>query len=210
MYYYNGTYTPESAVERVFSPRWYLIRPWQVQGELLEAAKIVRDVQPRVILEIGSLKGGTLFVWAQMTHPRATIISVDLPDVRWGGGYDPEHARTLQRLKQPQQTLHLIRADSHAQCTFTEVQRLLGGRPIDFLFIDGDHAYEGVKKDFEMYASLVKPPGIIALHDIASGPPEVVGEVPRFWKRIRPQFDVREIVAKPDQAGFGIGLICIR
>jgi hypothetical protein len=37
---------------------------------------------------------------------------------------------------------------------------------VDFLFIDGDHSYEGVKKDFEMYSPLVKSGGLIAFHDI--------------------------------------------
>jgi hypothetical protein len=30
---------------------------------------------------------------------------------------------------------------------------------VDFLFIDGDHTYEGVKKDFEMYSPLVRREG---------------------------------------------------
>ncbi len=36
---------------------------------------------------------------------------------------------------------------------------------IDFLFIDGDHSYEGVKTDFELYSKLLSDRGIIAIHD---------------------------------------------
>ncbi len=36
---------------------------------------------------------------------------------------------------------------------------------IDFLFIDGDHSYEGVKTDFELYSKLLSNRGIIAIHD---------------------------------------------
>jgi len=36
---------------------------------------------------------------------------------------------------------------------------------IDFLFIDGDHSYEGVKTDFELYSKLLSDKGIIAIHD---------------------------------------------
>jgi hypothetical protein len=36
---------------------------------------------------------------------------------------------------------------------------------IDFLFIDGDHSYEGVKKDFELYSTILSEKGIIMLHD---------------------------------------------
>ena len=36
---------------------------------------------------------------------------------------------------------------------------------IDLLFIDGDHSYEGVKLDFELYSKLVSPKGVIIIHD---------------------------------------------
>ena len=36
---------------------------------------------------------------------------------------------------------------------------------IDFLFIDGDHSYEGVKKDFELYSKIISDNGTIVLHD---------------------------------------------
>ena len=36
---------------------------------------------------------------------------------------------------------------------------------IDFLHIDAGHSYEDVKKDFELYSTLVKPSGMISIHD---------------------------------------------
>jgi len=36
---------------------------------------------------------------------------------------------------------------------------------IDVLFIDGDHSYEGVKKDFELYSTILSENGVIFLHD---------------------------------------------
>jgi len=36
---------------------------------------------------------------------------------------------------------------------------------IDVLFIDGDHSYEGVKLDFELYSKILSPRGIILIHD---------------------------------------------
>ena len=36
---------------------------------------------------------------------------------------------------------------------------------IDFLFIDGDHSYEGVKTDFELYSKILVDNGVIVLHD---------------------------------------------
>lgn len=36
---------------------------------------------------------------------------------------------------------------------------------IDLLFIDGDHSFDGVKKDFDLYANKMSKNGVIALHD---------------------------------------------
>jgi len=36
---------------------------------------------------------------------------------------------------------------------------------IDVLFIDGDHSYEGVKSDFELYSTILSENGIIMIHD---------------------------------------------
>lgn len=39
---------------------------------------------------------------------------------------------------------------------------------IDVLFIDGDHSYEGVKKDFDLYSTILSDKGIIIIHDTDS------------------------------------------
>jgi len=36
---------------------------------------------------------------------------------------------------------------------------------IDVLWIDGDHSYEGVKTDFELYSNIMNDKGIIIIHD---------------------------------------------
>lgn len=36
---------------------------------------------------------------------------------------------------------------------------------IDVLFIDGDHTYDGVKKDFDLYSTILSKNGIIIIHD---------------------------------------------
>lgn len=36
---------------------------------------------------------------------------------------------------------------------------------IDVLFIDGDHSYDGVKKDFDLYSQIMNENGLIILHD---------------------------------------------
>lgn len=42
------------------------------------------------------------------------------------------------------------------------------GGPVDFVFVDGDHSYEGLRGDWEAWAPLVAPGGVVALHDSCS------------------------------------------
>lgn len=41
---------------------------------------------------------------------------------------------------------------------------------IDFVFVDGDHSYEGIKADWEGWAPLIAAGGLIGLHDSRSTP----------------------------------------
>ncbi len=112
--------------------------------------------------------------------------------------------RTYARARQQ---AHFLRADSHDPQTLKRLRVILNDRPIDFLMIDGDHTYSGVKSDFEDYGPLVRSGGLVAFHDIAPGPAENVGGVPDFWREVKSRFDHEEFVEDWKQGGFGIGVI---
>jgi cephalosporin hydroxylase len=204
---YNGAFTPESAVKHVFG--WGSLSPWQAPEELLEVARIVQAQRPKTMLEIGSAMGGTLFVWCQMADPQATVVSIDLPGGAFGGGYEADRMPLMRRLKQSCQTLFLLRADSHSSVTLLRVEEILKNNRIQFLFIDGDHSYQGVRQDFEMYSPLVAPGGIIGFHDIVVAPDGSGGEVHEFWNEAKLRFRHREVISDQGHAGYGIGLLFV-
>ena len=115
------------------------------------------------------------------------------------------------------QRLDLVRGDSHDAAVVEHVRDLLGGRRLDLLFIDGDHTYDGVRRDFESYRSLVRPGGIIAFHDISPARPdnaaadaasaEQPGDVPRFWSEIKVDRDAQEFMDRNRLGAMGIGVI---
>jgi predicted O-methyltransferase YrrM len=138
------------------------------------------------------------------------LVSVDLPDGEFGGGYPQWRVPLYRAFARGSQRVELLRADSHAETTRDRVQELLAGRPVDFLFIDGDHTYDGVARDFELYTPLVRPGGLVALHDIVpQGDSDefLVGDVPRFWSELRERHEVHELVEDWQQGRFGIGAI---
>lgn len=184
-----------------------LIKPMQIQEEILTLLRILNNIKPKVVLEIGTANGGTLFLFTRVASEDATLISIDLPGGVFGGGYPLWKIPLYKSFALPNQKIYLIRDDSHSPSTLKKVQQILDGRKVDFLFIDGDHSYEGVKKDFEMYSPLVREGGIIAFHDIVLGPEYNVGGVPRFWKEIKRKYKYKEIVKDWNQNGWGIGII---
>ena len=121
----------------------------------------------RAILEIGTAHGGTFFLFSRAAAANALLVSLDLPEGRWGGGYSNWGTWIFRRLLLPGQSAHFVRADSHSATALEWVKQALGGTPLDLLYIDGDHSYEGVKADFDMYSGLIRPGELIIFHDIA-------------------------------------------
>jgi predicted O-methyltransferase YrrM len=180
--------------------------PFQIRDEMMSLLLRLRERPPRSVLELGTARGGTLFLFTRIASRDATLVSVDMVDGPFGGGYPRVHGPLLRSFALGRQEIHLIRGDSHASATYERVRRIVGAQPIDLLFIDADHTYEGVRSDFAMYAPMVASGGLIAFHDIVDGPEDAVGGVPRFWREIRPEA-AEEIVADWDQGGYGIGLM---
>lgn len=184
-----------------------IVGPYQSRDEILELLMILDKMDGKVIMEIGTATGGTLFLLSRVASEDATVISIDLPRRRFSGGYPAWRILLYKSFSVCNQRLHLIRANSHNQKTLEKVKNILNDRRIDILFIDGDHSYDGVKRDFEMYSPLVKTDGIIVFHDIVPGPKDNVGGVPEFWQEIRTKYEHREIVKDWSQNGWGLGIL---
>ena len=199
--------------EEVFDFAWNfyfgVIRPSQIKEEFLELLKIFKEQNSKYILEIGTASGGTLFCFCKLAKNDATLISIDLPEGPFGGGYPKWKIPIYRSFAKNNQKIYLIRDDSHKSETLEKLKSILGNEKIDFLFIDGDHTYEGVRKDFEMYSPLVANGGIIAFHDIVLHPPETFCEVHKFWKEVKHRYKHMEIVKNWNQGWAGIGMLYV-
>jgi predicted O-methyltransferase YrrM len=171
----------------------------QVRSEIVELGKILQASAPKRSFEIGTNYGGTLLLLCAISPPEAKIISVDLPSGRFGGGYPRRKTPLFRRFPRAGQQLHLIRADSHSHETKERVLRILEGEQLDYLFLDGDHTYAGVQRDFEMYAPLVRSGGIVAFHDIVAYKQETECQVSKFWSEIKHHYRHREIIEDLNQ-----------
>jgi hypothetical protein len=186
------------------------LSPLQVPQEYLDLLAWAWKQGFHSIAEIGTANGGTLVGWMAMTPTR--LVSIDLPGGIHGGGYPARKARLFGFLKDkisPSTHLELVRADSHLPATRTEVEAFLGGEQLDFLMIDGDHRYAGVKADFDVWRTLVRKGGYIGFHDIV--PHKKPGnscQVDRLWGEIKQEYpETLEIVADAGQGWAGIGIV---
>ena len=127
----------------------------------------------REYVEIGTLHGGSMsLMMHQYNPPHCT--GIDLFDY-YGGEIDTEGFVVSEDIAycniernllngMMQRPYQLIQANSQ------HVDFSLLPKKIQFLFIDGDHSYEGVKKDFYRYEGLVERGGVIVFDDYMSIP----------------------------------------
>lgn len=181
----------------------------QVRSEAVALGRMLKAHAPARSLEIGTNYGGTLLLLCNVSAPGAKIISVDLPSGRFGGGYPRRKIPLFRKFPKAGQQLHLIRADSHLEETREQVLRILDGELLDYLFLDGDHTYEGVRRDFDMYAPLVRSGGLIALHDISEHKTDTDCQVDKFWSEVRNHYSHQEIVENPKQGWAGLGVLFV-
>lgn len=183
-----------------------LIKPMQIKEEFIELLKIVKREKPKNFLEIGTAFGGTLFCFCRILPQNSKIISIDLPNGYLGGGYPKWKLPIYKSFANKNQNLYLIRGNSRSKTVISIIKKILNNEKLDFVFIDGDHRYNLVKKDFYIYKNFCKKGSIIAFHDIL---PDTIRktEVYKFWNEIKNQYKHKEIISNKNNKGFGIGLV---
>ncbi|MFC1772579.1 class I SAM-dependent methyltransferase [Pseudomonadota bacterium] len=191
----------------------------QNRYEITEYLKIIQKKKPKVIVEIGTARGGMLYCFCQLAAPDALIISIDLPGAPNCGGQTDDERNFYSSFTAQDQRLEFIPADSHLAATKELLKSILQDRKVDVLFIDGDHSRDGVKQDYEMYKEFAADDGLITFHDIKMYPKYwgIGNEVGLFWDEIASTNTVTEIVdpdgmCKPNRPDgvvpcWGIGIL---
>lgn len=182
----------------------------QNEWEFLTFLSMYRSLAPKKIIEIGSFYGGTLWFWLNEYNPNLQqVMCIDLP-------VPPNDSRYMQMLesrgmwnqwiKQREIAtrsrpviLHDIQANSQGEgLSFSK--QAFKDCDVDLLYIDGDHTYNGVKKDYYNYELLVRTGGLIVFHDVAGIP-----DVKRFWDEVKQGKQYIELAAANE--GWGTGII---
>ena len=173
---------------------------FQKISELAPLVRMLRRRTLRNVVEIGTFKGGTMWLWCQIANDDANIFSIDL---KAKSKADNRISSYLYGLAVEHQKVSLVRGDSGDIQTKDQLVKKLGASKIDFLFIDGDHSYRAVKRDFELYSPLVRRGGIVAFHDILYHPKFPETQVDKYWHELRGKYKFREFIDLEDERGWG-------
>ncbi len=175
----------------------------QNEWEFEQLLKKYKELEPKRIIEIGSFFGGTLYHWIENGKPE-NIVCVDLP-------IGPDDGRYQQMIESRQKwenwifnkgiVLNDIQGNSTDPKVVERVKEIYPDNNVDFLFIDGDHSYDGVKADYENYKGLVRKGGIIVFHDAVG-----YWTVKKLWDEIKIGNKYTEICNSGPE-GWGIAYI---
>ena len=120
--------------------------------------KLIREFTARnpAIINIGAGRGVSTLAMLEES-PFATIYSVDIT---------PCEGEIKNAQKAGLDTSRIIRLLGSS--------RLIGRHwsfPVDFIWVDGDHSYEGVKGDILVWSRHIVSGGVMAFHDCFDGDP---------------------------------------
>lgn len=173
---------------------------FQREWEFAQLLAIYQQRQPRRVLEVGTFHGGTLYHWLRLAAPGAVVVSVDsyreqVDNRPLYAGWTPAGV-----------ALHALMGDSRDPATIAQVASF---GPYDWIFIDAGHYEAEVQADWDSYAPLAAPGGVVALHDICPSPHDWI-QVDRVWRRIQAQgYVTQELVCAYGLDWSGIGVVFV-
>lgn len=178
----------------------------QKQEEIVALAELAAPRGPARIAEIGTYNGGTSLFLCGLSPSVRTFVGVDLA---------PHNDWLVSSLAPRGVNAAFLRGSSRDPSIREQVMAGFDEEPIDLLFLDGDHRYEGVFADLREYRTLMRAGGLIAFHDIVRDHGERCGRpaegwaggVPALWQEVRERFTHWEFVCDWEQDGCGIGVI---
>src|SRR5581483_8853697 len=168
------------------------IEGWLSDGEANELFRLARQFAPRqgaIIVELGSWKGKSSVMLAAGLLGKETprLFCID----PFGRDENPEHQERYYAdlLRRDPRDVKQVFRDNIAAFGLQDIVHPLKGysfefvtgwqERIDLLFIDANHEYEAVLRDFRQWSAFVKPGGVIVFHDANGrwpGPTRVVSE----------------------------------
>jgi predicted O-methyltransferase YrrM len=148
---------------------WFAgVRAAETQTTDRERAALAARASGRArVVEIGVWHGVTTSVLRRVMAPGGVLWAVDpFPPGRLGFSLQRPIARSeVDRVRNA--AVRWVRTTGEAAARLYREEM---GPPVELVFIDGDHSYDGLSRDWHAWSPLVAPGGVVCLHDSRSTP----------------------------------------
>jgi len=176
-------------------------------AEIFWALDLARSFLPdvRVILEIGSGRGGNLVMLSRLFKEPGLLISLSTVTEEATPYWPLLPVDLVRDVIHPVELIHIDQS-STSLLALALLEKTLRDRKIDLVFIDASHTYYDTKYNFVAYLRFLNRPSMVMFHDIAltEGSEECWAEV-----EATSLYPCESMVADPATHTNGIGVVHI-
>ena len=151
----------ESAREKYsYNFNWFGVPIIQYPQDVMAIQEVIWKVKPRVILETGIARGGSVLFYSSMLellHNDGIVIGVDV-DIR-------EHNRKVIVEHPLASRIHLVEGSSIDVETLEKVNAIVGDRGPVMVCLDSNHSHSHVLQELHAYSNWVTPGSYLVVFD---------------------------------------------
>lgn len=181
-------------VDKIFFTKTVLQNPsaWEGHGEF--AIKLVSELKPNVVVDLGVDFGFSTFCFGYSKIGR--VYGIDW----FKGDQHTGHRDTYDTVMKTYESLKIhygLNNIEFIKGDFNDIA-ITWDKKIDILHIDGLHTYEAVKNDYETWIKFCSEDAVIMFHDTVS----FKDSVGRFFNEIESDYKLNKLDS------FGLGIVC--
>ena len=160
---------------------------------------LIRELKPKVFVELGTHNGFSYFVGCQTVHELSLPTKTYAVD-HWigdphAGEFDAGVYEGVVAINEQYQNFSTL-----LKMSFVDARSKFEDGTVNLLHIDGFHTYEAVKEDFETWLAKMEKNGVVILHDIHVRHADF--GVFKYWAELKEKYSTIEFVGS-----YGLGVV---
>ena len=169
-----------------FSPKHCSLSTPAWIGHIPFASYIIKKIEPRVFVELGTHLGNSYFTFCQTIEESGLNTRCYAVDTWEGETHAGKYDESIFDFVSSYNEQNYSSFSNLQRKTFDKALEDFDNSSVDLLHIDGLHTYEAAKKDFETWEPKVCTGGIILFHDICCRNKDF--GVWKLWEELKSQY----------------------
>jgi len=168
-----------------FVPR-SLQSPGTWVGHLPFAAWVIREIAPRIFVELGTHSGNSYFTFCQAVVEAGLLTNCYAVDTWLGDEHAGRYGEDIFTRVNKHNEKYYAGFSRLLRMTFDDAVTGFADESIHLLHIDGMHTYEAVRHDFDTWLPKLAPGAVVIFHD--TNVHERNFGVGKFWKELQARY----------------------